>query len=107
MMPTRREDVLWSVVHQRSMHLRALLDGLDGIDIGVAYELDYYPYAIVELLRVRDDAPPLVLRTELVQANRQWEYHSEFVLRVIDAALHLVEEYRADPSLGGAEAVWA
>ncbi len=106
-MPTRREDRLWSVVHQRSMHLRALLDSLDMVDIDVRYELDYYPYAIVELLRVRDDAPPLVLRSVYIQSNRQWEYHSEFVLRVIDAALRLVGEYRADPSLGGAEAVWA
>jgi len=106
-MPTRREDRLWSVVHQRSAHLRALLDGLDGVDIGVTYELDYYPYAIVELLRVREDAPPLVLRSVYIQANRQWEHHSEFALRVIDAALQLVEGYRADPSLGGAEAVWA
>jgi len=105
-MPTRKEDVLWSVVHQRSAHLRALLDGLDSIDVGVTYELDYYPYVVVELLRVRGDAPPLVLRSIYIQANRQWEYHSEFALRVIDAALHLVHEYRADPSLGGAEAVW-
>jgi len=106
-MPTRREDRLWSVVHQRSAHLCALLDGLDGVDIGVTYELDYYPYAIVELLRVRDDAPPLVLRSVYIQANRQWEYHSEYTLRVVEAALQLVEEYRADPSMGGAEAVWA
>jgi len=106
-MPTRKEDVLWSLVHQRSAYLRALLDGLDGIDIGVTYELDYYPYAIVELLRVREDAPPLVLRSIYIQANRQWEYHSEFALRVVEAALQLVREYRADPSLGGAEAVWA
>jgi len=106
-MPTRREDALWSVVHQRSAHLRALLDSLDLVDIGVTYELDFYPYAIVELLRVREDAPPLVLRSVYVQANRQWEYHSEFALRVVEAALQLVHEYRADPSLGGAEAVWA
>jgi len=106
-MPTRREDRLWSVVHQRSAHLRALLDGLDGVDIGVTYELDYYPYAVVELLCVREDAPPIVLRSVYIQANRQWEYHSEFALRVIDAALYLVHEYRADPSLGGAEAVFA
>jgi len=104
-MPTRREDTLWSVVHQRSMHLRALLDGLDDIDVGVTYELDYYPYAIVELLRVREDAPPLVLRSAYVQANRQWERHSEFTLRVVEAALQLVEWYRADPSMGGAEGV--
>ena len=76
-MPTRKEDSLWPVVHQRSAHLRALLDGLDGVDIGVTYELDYYPYAIVELLRVRDDAPPLVLRSVYIQSNRQWEYQSE------------------------------
>jgi hypothetical protein len=106
-MPTRKEDSLWLVVHRRSAHLRALLDGLDGVDIGVTYELDYYPYAIVELLRVRDDAPPLVLRSVYISANRQWEYHSEYTLRVVEAALQLVEEYRADPSLGGAEAVWA
>jgi hypothetical protein len=105
-MPTRREDALWSVVHRRSSHLRALLDTLDDIDVGVTYELDYYPYAIVELLRVREDAPPLVLRSVYVQANRQWEYHSEFTLRVVEAALQLVHEYRADPSMGGAEA-WA
>ena len=102
-MPTRREDALWSVVHRRSSHLRALLDSLDDVDVGVTYELDYYPYAIVELLRVREDAPPLVLRSAYVQANRQWEYHSEFALRVVEAALQLVHEYRADPSLGGAE----
>jgi len=106
-MPTRKEDALWSVVYQRSAHLRALLDGLDSIDIAVMYELDYYPYVVVELLRVREDAPPLVLRSLYVQANRQWEYHSEFALRVVDAALRLVEGYRADPSMGGAEAVWA
>jgi len=106
-MPTRKEDALWSVVHRRSAHLRALLDGLDSIGVVVTYELDYYPYAVVELLRVREDAPPLTLRSIYIQANRQWEYHSEFALRVVDAALHLVEEYRADPSLGGAEAVWA
>jgi hypothetical protein len=107
-MPTRREDTLWSVVHQRSMHLRALLDSLDvDIDVGIRYELDYYPYVVIELLRVRDGAPPLVLRSVYVQANRQWEYHSEFLLRVIGAALRLVEEYRADPSLSGAGAVWA
>ena len=105
-MPTRREDALWSVVHRRSSHLRALLDTLDDIDVGVTYELDYYPYAIVELLRIRDNAPPLVLRSVYVQANRQWEYHSEFTLRVVEAALQLVQEYHADPSLGGAEA-WA
>jgi len=104
-MPTRREDALWSVVHRRSSHLRALLDSLDLVDIGVTYELDFYPYAIVELLRVRDDAPPLVLRSVYVQANRQWEYHSEFALRVVEAALQLVHEYRADPSMGGAEGV--
>jgi hypothetical protein len=83
------------------------LDGLDDVDVGVTYELDYYPYAIVELLRICDDAPLLVLRSVRVQANRQWEYHSEFALRVVEAALQLVHEYRADPSLGGAEAVWA
>jgi hypothetical protein len=105
MMPTRREDALWSVVHRRSSHLRALLDTLDDIDVGVTYELDYYPYAIVELLRIRDNAPPLVLRSVYVQANRQWEYHSEFTLRVVEAALQLVHEYRADPSLGGTEGV--
>jgi len=104
-MPTRREDALWSVVHRRSSHLRALLDTLDDIDVGVTYELDYYPYAIVELLRIRDNAPPLVLRSVYVQANRQWEYHSEFTLRVVEAALQLVHEYRADPSLGGTEGV--
>jgi hypothetical protein len=81
------------------------LDSLDLVDIGVTYELDFYPYAIVELLRVRDDAPPLVLRSVYVQANRQWEYHSEFALRVVEAALQLVHEYRADPSMGGAEGV--
>jgi hypothetical protein len=105
-MPTRREDALWQIVHRKSSHLRALLDSLDLVDIGVVYELDFYPYAIVELLRVREDAPPLVLRSVYVQANRQWEYHSEFTLRVVEAALQLVHEYRADPSLGGAEA-WA
>jgi hypothetical protein len=47
-----------------------------------------------------------VLRSLYVQANRQWEYHSEFALRVVEAALQLVHEYRADPSLGGAEAVF-
>jgi len=104
-MPTRREDALWSVVHRRSSHLRALLDTLDDIDVGVTYELDYYPYAIVELLRIRDNAPPLVLRSVYVQANRQWEYHSEFTLRVVEAALQLVHEYRADPSMGGTEGV--
>jgi hypothetical protein len=62
-MPTRREDVLWSVVHRRASHLRALLDALDDVDMSIAYELHYYPYAIVELLRVRDDAPPVVLRS--------------------------------------------
>lgn len=102
-MPTRREDALWSVVHRRASHLRALLDGLDGVDVSITYELDYYPYTIVDLLRLRDDAPPLVLRSAYVQANRQWEYHSEFALRVVEAALQLVHEYRADPSLGGAE----
>ena len=105
-MPTRREDALWSVVHRRSSHLRALLDSLDLVDVGVTYELDFYPYAIVELLRVRDDAPPLVLRSVYVQANRQWEYHSEFALRVVEAALQLVHEYRADPSMGGSDS-WA
>ena len=104
-MPTRREDRLWSVVHRRSAHLRALLDTLDGIDVGVTYELDYYPYAIVELLRIRDNAPPLVLRSIYIQSNRHWEYHSEYTLRVVEAALQLVQEYRADPSLGGAEGV--
>jgi hypothetical protein len=79
------------------------LDSLDLVDVGVTYELDFYPYAIVELLRVREDAPPLVLRSVYVQANRQWEYHSEFALRVVEAALQLVHEYRADPSMGGAE----
>jgi hypothetical protein len=92
-------------VHRRSSHLRALLDTLDDIDVGVTYELDYYPYAIVELLRIRDNAPPLVLRSVYVQANRQWEHHSEFTLRVVEAALDLVEEYRADPSMAGAEGV--
>jgi len=105
-MPTRREDSLWSVVHQRASHLRALLDALDDVDMSIAYELHYYPYAIVELLRVRDDAPPVVLRSAYVQANRQWERHSEFTLRVVEEALRLVEWYRADPSMGGAEA-WA
>jgi hypothetical protein len=81
------------------------LDSLDLVDVGVTYELDFYPYAIVELLRVREDAPPLVLRSVYVQANRQWEYHSEFALRVVEAALQLVHEYRADPSMGGAEGV--
>jgi len=81
------------------------LDSLDLVDIGVTYELDFYPYAIVELLRVREDAPPLVLRSVYVQANRQWEHHSEFALRVVEAALQLVHEYRADPSMGGAEGV--
>jgi hypothetical protein len=104
-MPTRREDALWQIVHRRSSHLRALLDTLDDIDVGVTYELDYYPYAIVELLRIRDNAPPLVLRSVYVQANRQWEYHSEFALRVVEAALQLVHGYRADPSMGGAEGV--
>jgi len=104
-MPTRREDALWRIVHRRSSHLRALLDSLDLVDIGVTYELDFYPYAIVELLRVREHAPPLVLRSVYVQANRQWEYHSEFALRVVEAALQLVQEYRADPSMGGAEGV--
>jgi len=104
-MPTRREDALWQIVHRKSSHLRALLDSLDLVDIGVMYELDYYPYAIVELLRIRDNAPPLVLRSVYVQANRQWEYHSEYALRIVEAALQLVEEYRADPSLGGADGV--
>jgi hypothetical protein len=104
-MPTRREDALWQIVHRKSSHLRALLDSLDLVDIGVTYELDFYPYAIVELLRVRDDAPPIVLRSAYVQANRQWERHSEFTLRVVEAALQLVHEYRADPSMGGAEGV--
>jgi hypothetical protein len=81
------------------------LDSLDLVDVGVTYELDFYPYAIVELLRVREDAPPLVLRSVYVQANRQWEYHSEFALRVVEAALQLVHEYRADPSMAGAEGV--
>jgi len=103
-MPTRREDALWQIVHRKSSHLRALLDSLD-LDLGVTYELDFYPYAIVELLRVREDAPPLVLRSVYVQANRQWEYHSEYALRIVEAALQLVEEYRADPSMGGAEGV--
>jgi len=102
-MPTRREDALWQIVHRKSSHLRALLDSLDLVDIGVTYELDFYPYAIVELLRVREDAPPLVLRSVYVQANRQWEYHSEFALRVVEAALQLVHEYRADPSAGGSD----
>jgi hypothetical protein len=106
-MPTRKEDALWQVVHRKSSHLRALLDSLDDIDVGMTYELDYYPYVIVELLRIREDAPPSVLRSVYVQANRQWEYHSEFLLRVVEAALQLVYEYRADPSLGGAEAVFA
>jgi len=101
-MPTRREDALWSVVHRRAMHLRALLDGLDGVDVSITYELDYYPYAIVDLLLVREDAPPVVLRSVYVQANRQWEYHSEYALRVVEAALQLVEEYRVDPSVCGA-----
>jgi len=105
-MPTRREDALWQIVHRKSSHLRALLDSLDLVDIGVTYELDFYPYAIVELLRVREDAPPLVLRSVYVQANRQWEYHSEFALRVVEAALQLVHEYRADPSAGGSDS-WA
>jgi hypothetical protein len=104
-MPTRREDALWQIVHRKSSHLRALLDSLDLVDIGVTYELDFYPYAIVELLRVREDAPPLVLRSVYVQANRQWEYHSEFALRVVEAALQLVYGYRADLSLSGAEGV--
>jgi hypothetical protein len=104
-MPTRREDALWQIVHRKSSHLRALLDSLDLVDIGVTYELDFYPYAIVELLRVRDDAPPIVLRSAYVQANRQWERHSEFTLRVVEAALQLVHEYRADPSMGGTEGV--
>jgi hypothetical protein len=78
---------------------------MDDIDVVITYELDYYPYAIVELMRVREDAPPLVLRSVYVQANRQWEYHSEFVLRVVEAALQLVHEYRADLSMGGAEGV--
>jgi hypothetical protein len=102
-MPTRREDMLWQIVHRKSSHLRALLDSLDLVDVGVTYELDFYPYAVVELLRVRDDAPPIVLRSVYVQANRQWEYHSEFALRVVEAALQLVHEYRADPSPGGAD----
>jgi len=104
-MPTRREDSLWPVVHRRASHLRALLDVLDDVDMSIAYELHYYPYAIVELLRVRDDASPIVLRSAYVSANRQWERHSEFTLRVVEAALQLVQEYRADPSLGGTEAV--
>jgi len=102
-MPTRREDALWQIVHRKSSHLRALLDSLDLVDVGVTYELDFYPYAIVELLRVREDAPPLVLRSVYVQANRQWEHHSEFALRVVEAALQLVHEYRADPSAGGSD----
>jgi len=102
-MPTRREDVLWQTVHRKSSHLRALLDSLDLVDVGVTYELDFYPYAIVELLRVREDAPPIVLRSAYVQANRQWERHSEFTLRVVEAALQLIREYRTDPSMGGAE----
>ena len=102
-MPTRREDSLWSVVHRRASHLRALLDALDDVDMSIAYELHYYPYAIVELLRVRDDAPPIVLRSAYVSANRQWEHHSEFTLRVVEAALQLVHEYRADPSAGGSD----
>jgi hypothetical protein len=105
-MPTRREDALWSVVHRRASHLRALLDTLDDVDMSIAYELHYYPYAIVELLRVRDDAPPIVLRSAYVSANRQWEHHSEFTLRVVEAALQLVHEYRADPSAGGSDS-WA
>jgi hypothetical protein len=105
-MPTRREDALWSVVHRRASHLRALLDALDDVDMSIAYELHYYPYAIVELLRVRDDAPPIVLRSAYVSANRQWEHHSEFTLRVVEAALQLVHEYRADPSAGGSDS-WA
>jgi len=104
-MPTRREDALWQIVHRKSSHLRALLDSLDLVDVGVTYELDFYPYAIVELLRVREDAPPIVLRSAYVSANRQWERHSEFTLRVVEAALQLVHEYRADPSMGGAEGV--
>jgi len=104
-MPTRREDSLWPVVHRRASHLRALLDVLDDVDMSIAYELHYYPYAIVELLRVRDDAPPVVLRSAYVQANRQWERHSEFTLRVVEEALRLVEWYRADPSMGGTEGV--
>jgi hypothetical protein len=96
---------LWSVVHRRSSHLRALLDALDDVDMSIAYELHYYPYAIVELLRVRGDVPPVVLRSAYVSANRQWERHSEFTLRVVEAALQLVHEYRADPSAGGAEGV--
>jgi hypothetical protein len=95
--------MLWQIVHRKSSHLRALLDSLDLVDIGVTYELDFYPYAIVELLRVREDAPPLVLRSVYVQANRQWEYHSEYALRIVEAALQLVEEYRADPSAGGSD----
>jgi len=104
-MPTRREDLLWPVVHRRASHLRALLDVLDDVDMSIAYELHYYPYAIVELLRVRDDAPPVVLRSAYVQANRQWEYHSEYALRIVEEALRLVEWYRADPSMGGTEGV--
>jgi len=105
-MPTRREDALWQIVHRKSSHLRALLDSLDLVDVGVTYELDFYPYAIVELLRVREDAPPIVLRSAYVSANRQWERHSEFTLRVVEAALQLVHEYRADPSAGGSDS-WA
>jgi hypothetical protein len=82
------------------------LDSLDLVDVGVTYELDFYPYAIVELLRVREDAPPIVLRSAYVSANRQWERHSEFTLRVVEAALQLVHEYRADPSAGGSDS-WA
>jgi hypothetical protein len=92
-------------VHQRASHLRALLDALDDVDMSIAYELHYYPYAIVELLRVCEDAPPTVLRSAYVSANRQWERHSEFTLRVVEAALQLVHEYRADPSMGGARGV--
>ena len=102
-MPTRREDALWQIVHRKSSHLRALLDSLDLVDVGVTYELDFYPYAIVELLRVREDAPPIVLRSAYVSANRQWERHSEFTLRVVEAALQLVHEYRVDPSMGGSD----
>jgi len=104
-MPTRREDRLWSVVHQRSSHLRALLDSMDDIDVVITYELDYYPYAVIELVRVWEDGPPIALRSVYTQSNRQWEYHSEFALRVVEAALQLVHEYRADPSMGGAEGV--
>jgi len=67
-MPTRREDRLWATVHQRAMHLRALLDGLDMVDVDVRYELDYYPYAIVVLLLLRVDSPPLVIRFAYVHA---------------------------------------